>query len=251
MAKTRNLPRAFAATHYTAYDNLLVSGCSYTFNNSEHHVCSWPYYLRDLANFKMVYDCSQPAVGSNHIFNSIVNEIETNANIMPTNNFVCVMWSGLTRTDVIVDQEIIKSWPPLVDKYKFNDKFSSLSIHNGCKFGGDLGTLCRDYKKLVDTDAQIYESVLKIVALENYLQNKGFAFLFLGWMDLTPELDRITTSLKQRLSKTFTDFEFLDHYAGKDREPDGHPTPNAYLGWTQNHLLPYLKNQGIAHCIKS
>jgi hypothetical protein len=119
-AKTRKLAKQFTTTYSTEFKNLLVSGCSYTFNNSENHICSWPYYLRDLAGFNEVYDCSQSGAGSNHIFNSIINEIETNININIQDTLVIIMWSGLTRTDVIAEQDITAElmWVPVEEGRK-------------------------------------------------------------------------------------------------------------------------------------
>jgi hypothetical protein len=245
-ATVRNLQRAFPATHSTVYTNLLVSGCSFTFNNSDEHVCSWPYYLKDLANFNQVYDCSQSGTGSNHIFNSVINEIETNSNILPGNTYIVVMWSGLTRTDVIATQDITTPWH-FMSNYKFDDTFATLSIYNGATEKNMLGDLCRQYKKLVSVDAQIYESLLKIIALDNYLKNKKFKFIFLSWQDPTPELDHIQTPLKDIVLSTLAPIYYLNEYAvtTKQKEKDGHPTPNGYLGWTTDHLLPYLLGTGI------
>jgi hypothetical protein len=41
--------------------------------------------------------------------------------------------------------------------------------------------------------------------------------------------------------------EYLDSYATAcgQKEPDGHPNPQGYLGWTRKFLIPYLTNIGI------
>jgi hypothetical protein len=243
-AKQRNLDRNFDQMCETRFKNLLISGCSYTWNNSEQYVCSWPYYLRDICGFEQVFDCSQSGAGSNHIFNSVINEIETNENIKQDNTLVVVMWSGLTRTDVIASQDITAPWH-FMSNYNFNNKFATLSIFNDAQGENLLSTLCQQYKRLVDTDAQIYESMLKIIALESYLKQKQFDFVFTSWMNPRLELDRVKCNLSSQVSSLLNNIPYLDEYAiqKNQKEPDGHPTPDGYLGWTREHLIPYLDSK--------
>ena len=163
----RPLKRIFQPVYQTPYKNLLASGCSFTYNNSTTDLCSWPYYLRDLGNFEAVYNVAQSGAGTTHIFNSIVNEIETNSKINPDDTQVIVMWSGLTRTDTIATQDITAPWHHM-SNYHFNERFATLSLFNqaSSRLDSRLDKLCRDYKLLVDDDATTYESILKIIALD-------------------------------------------------------------------------------------
>ena len=252
VAKIRNLSSQFEPTHISKFDNLLVSGCSFTWNNSESAICSWPYYLRDLVGFKQIFDCSQSGAGTNHIFNSVVNEIETNPAINPESTLIIIMWSGLTRTDVIAHKDVTAEYHHM-SNYNFNDKFSTLSLPNNVgNFRYPVDQLAKTYKLFVDTDAQIYESMLKILALESYLQNKKFKFLFTSWMNPRPELVRINSPLGTRVFSLLDSITYLDEYASYNgqKQRDGHPTPDGYLEWTRNHLIPYLTDQkfiGTAH----
>jgi hypothetical protein len=246
VAKIRNIDKQFQSTHQTRFKNLLVSGCSYTWNNSDQHICSWPYYLRDIGSFDQVIDCSQSGAGSNHIFNSVINEIETNSDLNKHNTLVVVMWSGLTRTDVIATQDITAPWHHM-SNYNFDQRFATLSIFNHTAKNHPLSVLCQQYKRLIDTDAQIYESMLKILALECYLKEKEFDFIFTSWMDPVPELARIQSTLTNKVVGSLSPIPYLDEYAKQknQKESDGHPTPDGYLGWTQQHLIPYLVSKNI------
>ena len=246
VAKIRNIAKQFQSTHQTRFKNLLVSGCSYTWNNSQQHVCSWPYYLRDIGGFDQVIDCSQSGAGSNHIFNSIINEIEADTQINKHNTLVVVMWSGLTRTDVIATQDITEPWH-FMSNYNFDQRFATLSIFNHTVQDDPLSVLCQQYKRLIDTDSQIYESMLKILALECYLKQKEFDFIFTSWMNPVPELNRIDSVLTTKVVGLLSSIPYLDEYAKQknQKEPDGHPTPDGYLGWTQQHLVPYLESRNI------
>lgn len=244
-AKIRKIPKQFETTHSSRYKNLLVSGCSFTYNNSETHLCSWPYYLRDLAGFEQVYDCSQSGAGSNHIFNSVINEIETNSSIGPDSTLIIIMWSGLTRTDVIATTDITRPWHSM-SNYNFDEKFSTFSIFNQPHETNSIpGDLCIKYKKLISTDAQIYESCLKIIALESYLRQKGFSFLFLSWQNPWPELEIV--SIGPIIRSKLENVDYLGEFAvvRDQTERCGHPTPDAYLAWTREKLLPHLDRLGL------
>jgi hypothetical protein len=248
----RDLKRQFTPTHQPKYKNLLVSGCSYTCNEPDNSICSWPYYLRDLADFENVFDCSQSGSGSNHIFHSVVNEIETDPRITPEDTLVIIMWSGLSRTDFITTKDITAPWHSHIN-YEFNDVFATLSICNGAKELSLIGKLSQQYKRLVDSDAQVYESLLKIIALNHYLKNKGFHFVFLSWMDPTHELDRVQTPLRSKFTELLDPVPYLDEYAIENqfKENKGavsygwHPSPDGYLSWTKNCLIPYLESKQL------
>jgi hypothetical protein len=245
-ALVRSIPRSFIATHQTKFKNLLVSGCSFTFNNSSNIACSWPYYLRDIAGFNEVYDCSQSGAGSNHIFNSIVNEIETNNNITADNTLVICMWSGLSRTDTIATKDITKPWHHM-SNYDFDDRFSTLSILYHPQGNSPVANLSKQYKKIVDGEAQIYESCLKIIALDAYLKYNGFNTVFTSWKDPNPDLHLIG-NIKDLAWNKFDKIQFLGEYAVENKllEPCGHPTPDGYLFWTREHLIPFLTKKQLA-----
>jgi len=246
-AKIRKLNKQFTTTHKTKFKNLLVSGCSFVYNNSEEYLCTWPYYLRDHAEFEEVYDCSQSGAGGNHIFNSTINEIETNNNIDNNNTLIIIMWSGLNRTDVVAERSITRPWH-FMSNYDFDDQYSTLSIFNIGGFDGStqIDKLCRQYKKLVSVDAQVYESLLKIIALKAYLDQKGFKSVITSWKDPRLELEKTTISqtIVDSALSTLNEIEYLDSHATlkKLKERDGHPSPDGHLTWTREHLLPYLES---------
>lgn len=250
MAKTRKLPRSFPQTHSTNFQNLLVSGCSMVWNNSEEDSCSWPYYLRDLAGFNEVYDCSQSGAGTNHIFNSVVNHIET-SNIDLSSTLILIMLSGLSRTDVIAEKDVTRSWHHM-SNYNFSEKFSTLSLFNNATGNEVMSELCRDYKKIVSLESQIYESSLKILALHHYLCSKKAKFYFLCWQNPEPDLELISNhTLSQKVMNLIAPVKLLLPFA-QDRgmiEPCGHPTPDGYLAWTKQYLVPFLCLQGVVHDI--
>lgn len=251
-AKLRNIPKQFDSTHSSKFKNLFVSGCSFTYNNSENSTCTWPYYLRDFVGFDQVYDCSQSGAGNSHIFNSVVNEVETNTAISPESTMMIVMWSGMSRVDVIATQALAKSWHFMSNNYQLDDKFSTLSIFNiehfrfssgyGNNKTSDLETMCYHYRRLIEPEAQIYQSMLNIISLYHYLKNKNYNFVFLNYMDPTPELECIKNPLVSTVSQMFAPVLDLGTYSQSTRqlEVDDHPSPDGYLSWTKDYLIPYL-----------
>jgi hypothetical protein len=195
-----------------------------------------------LAGFDQVYDCSQSGAGNNHIFNSIINEVELNKNITPDSTLIVAMWSGLRRTDIVATTEITKSWHHM-SNYHFDHKFSTLSLFDTDTKQNAIENLCYHYRRLIDSDAQIYESMLKVIGLYNYLKNKNFNFVFLNYMDPTKDLESVSTPLTTTFTSLLDPVMYLGTYAMSTNKlecNDGHPNPDGYLGWTQTQLIPYL-----------
>jgi len=250
-AKTRDLVYQPAVERLggSVLHNLLVAGCSYVWNNSEEHVCTWPYYLQDILGMHQVFDCSQSGGGPNLVFNSVINEITTNARIDASNTLVIVMWPELARTDVIVENS------GDIDRYhnmslqRFTEKFCNLSIYNGISDDGDrISKLAIDYKKIVSPTAQQYESLIKILGLASFLAERKFQWIFMPWKSMDKSglrLDGIPESIISALD-LFEDILPLDDYADhtQQRIPnDGHPDTEAHLVWTRQHLLPCLTSK--------
>ena len=248
MRRLTNQP-SVAALGQCDLPNLLVAGCSYVWNNSEEHVCSWPYYLQDILDMHQVFDCSQSGGGPDLVFNSVINEITTNATINASNTLVIVMWPELSRTDVIVEHS------KEIDRYHhtslqlFTEKFCNLSIFNDTTYDKDpISEMASDYKKIVSPTAQQYESLIKILGLAALLSERKFQWLFMPWKTMSRSdlhSDGIPASMISALD-LFEDILPLDDYADKtgQRIPnDGHPTSEAHLLWTRQHLLPCLADK--------
>jgi hypothetical protein len=95
----------------------------------------------------------------------------------------------------------------------------------------------------VDSDAQMYESLLKIISLNSYLKEKKYEFIFLTAFDIHSEVAELQTMLKDKVLNTISDVIDLHSYSVNTNQlipNDGHPTPNAHLTWVKKYLLPYL-----------
>ena len=232
-----------------------MNGCSYTWNHSEFTAVTWPYYLQDMANFDQVYDCSQAGSGNTHIFCSTINEIETNQNISPANTLVIINWSGLERIDVIsqknVDAVTNKTNSAynfyLKNRYCYFDDFITLPFYRPFESPKTLlDELVLQYYKVVGTNGQVITSITQILALWEYLKNKGYTVIFLYYeTSLKKQLTLMNTALSNAVISKIANIESLGAYANRKslRIPgDGHPTPDAHLNWTREHLMPYLES---------
>jgi hypothetical protein len=235
------------------FPNILVSGCSYTWNNSEEHVCTWPYYLQKIAGFTQILDCSQPGGGSNHIFNSVINEIETNPIITTDNTLVIVMWSGLSRTDVIAETGIVKKSRIFDNGYNFNGDYSTLTIFKNpskdLTSHDEFIEFYHRYSKIISPESQIYESYIKIIALDHYLRSLGFSYFFLNWENLDQQFNS-DIPLYHRARDLISPLKTLGEFADDNdmRIPnDGHPTADCHLRWCREILIPFLKSQNFVY----
>lgn len=246
-AVVRSLARQFTCVHQTSFKNLLVSGCSYTWNNHQSVPVTWPCYLRDLMGFEQVLDCSQPGSGNTHIFNSIINELELNTAISVTDTVIIVMWSGLGRTDILADYSITRDYedcPRPTYLFDKQQRYASTSIWHNLKTNSPFATFNRQYQKLFAGGGRITQSLLQIIALGNYLQNRGYQYMFLNWEPMQ-YLDQVEPALIARALSYITDLTSLGEYADRtnQRVPnDGHPTVDAHLEWTRQVLLPHVIN---------
>jgi len=239
------VPRTFKPIVKLGYKNLLAGGCSFTRNKSLEYIESWPYYLRDLADFKQVFDCSCAGAGNKHIHDSVIYALEENDSITPENTFVAVMWSGYDRDDFIVSQEHILE--EVYCSYIYKDTVGVAIT------GGELGIsnsiLSLDnIKKLKTYESRAVENYIYISGLHHYLTSRGFDFVFTefstpgtkrdnnfeitNYLDpvLVPKFNNLVRKIKPNIGDFATDLS-EDRY---------HPSVDAQLNWTRDILVPYL-----------
>lgn len=242
------------------YTDVLVTGCSFTFNYSRKHPASWPYYLRDLAGLSRVRDTSLCGSGCQHQFNSVINEIESDPTINPSNTMVIVMWSGMSRTDVIADSLTVGNWvreqrltdlgqDSLDRHYEFDHRFSTLNIPNWTvsKSSSMIPDMRNLYKRVIHPEAQVLQSMINIVALAGYLDARGYARMFLSWRDPQLDLDTVPGALADRVRALLDPVIPLGVFAEQHQQMDHtmHPTIEAHLAWTREHLIPALRSKNL------
>jgi len=247
--RVKNLAQAMDPVTDFGYKNLLVSGCSFTANKNEHHLISWPYYLRDLGSFERVIDCSCPGAGNTHIHNAVIHELESSPDITPENTLVIVMWSGYDRDDFLVD--------PIVLKRKYTDSYyytrdCALGMTGGLAGESNLLASVENIKKIKSAESRALENYILVTSLQGYLKSRGFKFLFTEAFTpgtvlypeydiidyLSPDLSAKYVEMTRELTPTLGSWSipYLELSA------DGcHPDPSVHLLWTEKILIPHLQ----------
>jgi hypothetical protein len=237
-----NIKRQFGTVHNFGMKNLIVSGCSFTYNNHETSAVTWPYYLRDLGGFDQVLDCSLPGAGNYHIANSLQWAIEVDKPA-PDSSLVIVMWSGCNRDDYICPEENIKPYP-----FKFNySKNIASSIS-----GGSISDALSSLSQTKNLDSRAIENYLYINGLWHYLKNLGYQLVFLNFLDgnlpsRTKHFDitkHLPIAIKNQYNSMLT--KITDPYTWALEndlltDDDFHPSPDGHLDWTRKVLLPKLQ----------
>ena len=242
------IKKEFDTIHNFGFKNLIVSGCSFVYNNHDSSAVTWPYYLRDMGGFDNVLDTSMPAAGNYHIAKSLQWAIEMDRpNI--SDSLVIVMWSGNDRDDYICP--ITKLIPP--SQFNYNNAVGTGTT--GGSADDNFGNTKQGLKVLAQTkthQSRAIENYLYISGLWSFLTAAGYKFLFLNYMNRTlPNRTKdfdITKFLEKPLQKKFNSMMLTVTdpytYALKNNlllTDDFHPSPDGHLAWTKDILLPQLQ----------
>ena len=246
-------PHAFSVVKDFGYQNLVVGGCSFTYNNSESHACTWPYYLKDFGNFKKVYDCSLPGAGNYHISHSLKWALTTEP-LDPTDTLVIAMFSGNDRDDVICSTNSLNDY----SMRHLYTRHAVSGITGGCdinsKGNTKQGLDC--VKHIKDKHSRAIENYLYIDSLKAWLDQKGYKSIFLDYLDRklphrTSDFDireYLPESCIIRLDEIFVACANIYGFALRNNllsDDDLHPSPDGHLAWTKKCLIPCLESLNI------
>jgi hypothetical protein len=246
----RSVNKQFATDHPLGVKNLIVSGCSFTFNNHLTEPVAWPYYLRDICGFEQVYDTSMPGAGNYHIASSLQWALELDP-VDPADSLVIVMWSGNDRDDYVAPDSNGKG----ATDFEFRYTANCFSGQTGGSDESSRGNVREGLKNLAITktyESRAVENFLYAVSLESYLKQKGYKFIFVEYMDRSLPARSLDFDIRtwlpptqqQRYTAMFT--PMTDPYAWALRtdqlwDDDYHPSPNGHLSWTREILIPRIK----------
>lgn len=249
--KTRNIKKQFNIIHNFGFQNLIVSGCSFTYNDIDTGPVTWPYYLKDLGGFDQVLDCSLPGAGNSHISDSLIWGLEIEKPD-PANSLVIVMWSGHDRDDYICPKEHINNYP-----FQFNYSKNVMSSITGGDAPECMANSSSDgLKKLSMTktlESRAIENYLYIAKTYQYLKSLNYKFLFLNFVNPTEPVggtntfdikNYLPTPAKQKLDSMITEIDDPYHFSVRHNLLDGdnfHPIPFGHLRWTKKVLIPHLQ----------
>lgn len=229
--KTRSTLRVFEVINDLKYKNLVVGGCSFTYNISDTDSSSWPYYLRDKCGFEQVYDCSIEGASNYQIFSSVVYALEAN-DLDPKETLVIIMWSGYERDGEIVSTDRLSN-----KKYAY-------------AYNNQTSCIITPQNKQKSRNSQALENYIYLTSAWNYLKNQNYQFVFLDFVD--PALGTNQTfnielflpaNLRKKFTSMFADIENFFVYCVKHnqlQQDNFHPTMQGHLDWTHCVLAPAL-----------
>lgn len=228
---------------------LVVSGCSFTYNNSETAASTWPYIFKSLGGFDEVLDCSLPGGGNYHISNSLIWGL-VNEKPDPDDTLVVVMWSGNDRDDCMMSSLNLNDYP--MSFYYSNDAVSGITggftdqNSGNCKQGIDV------FRKIKSEESRAIENYLYMLQLHTWLSANGYRFVFVDYLDRTAHRVNMDFDIDQYLPDSLAEHKrsmmapVIDLYSHaknmEDFYEDGfHPGFNANLSWVTDRLIPYIK----------
>jgi hypothetical protein len=229
--------------------NLIVSGCSFTFNNSNVDACTWPYYLKTLGGFDRVMDSSLPGAGNYHIDTSLRWNLMQKP-VDPRDSLVIVMWSGNDRDDFIASIDQLNDYP----FRHYYTKNSTTAISGGLDPTA-IGNTVLSYKVvsgIKDQSSRSIENFLYITGLYAWLEQQGYKFVFLDYTDKTIPCRSLDFDIRlhlplfaqKELNRILVKHNNLYNFAVKENfldDDEYHPKADGHLAWTRKILIPLLQ----------
>jgi hypothetical protein len=216
----------------------LTSGCSFS---------GWHSWLEPYGETK---NLGLAGAGNQYISESVIieqtiNDIEYDC--------VLVMWSGLQRQDYIVD--------PLVD-------INNLPVYNDVRYlpAGDLlvEKTFKEITKKGNECTRAIKSLLEMIKLQNYLQNKKQKYYFMSYVNYWNKEDYLINRnfgiyRYDILAKLASQLDFSRFIFGQDKkclyevclekqllgEDNFHPNYQGLEFWMTEYVLPRLKKDKV------
>jgi hypothetical protein len=164
---------------YTEY--LITTGCSFTAEGiwPDYSLWkSWPYFLGKIVN-REVINKGTTAVGNFYIVNKLYETLDT-SKYNSDNSIVIVMWSGIDRVDLVVNDEEFYHFK----RVGIRDQW----VHSGGKeFNQSRGKdrYWYNYYKTYHTEQDSYTQTLQhMLGAQEFLTNRKIPYLFLTYKDI-------------------------------------------------------------------
>lgn len=230
--KIRSITKTFDTVKALGYKNLIVGGCSFTYNNSETTTVAWPYYLRDIGGFNQVYDCSIPSAGNQQISSSVQWALE-NHSFDPADTMVIAMWSGHTRSGHLRSAAR--------EKAEFNYRYQSDVWYHPSLVNNDEAL----------RSAQTLKNYLDVLNLKTYLTQQKYSHVFLDFMDYSlPNransfdiTEHLPLALRKKYQSWFAPIDSIYRHCLRNdllHSDDYHPSPDGHLSWVKTVFMPWL-----------
>lgn len=244
------------------YKNLVVSGCSFTYNQKVGGPFAWPNILASWYDLTL-HNLSVPGAGNTHISNSVQFYLEQHQELTTDNTLVLVMWSGPGRIDWMTDKTLSR----------FSDIYPATHEYvPGCELvcGGHWWNITKpDHLRGTLIEYSKYQSECSLAAhtwmamnsLSNYLTVKNFEYYYTSFLDLSKPVmhdmqksDLFTELAQLKLNFDFSRWisnerdEYLGDFVRKRKLLDDdkfHPSMLGNEAWLTEVLIPKLQNKQL------
>jgi hypothetical protein len=144
---------------------ILTNGCSFTASSP---FKTWPYLL----GTDTVKNLAQHSAGNQWICDSTIAELSENSY-----DLVLVMWSGLDRLDWTVEEDI------------YNQSTGFKSVNNfGIHYLHNEQDLFKQISVAIEHRERVFNSLMKIISLQSYLQARNIKYKFMSYMNVWEEV---------------------------------------------------------------
>jgi hypothetical protein len=165
--------------------DIVVSGCSFTHDYKNK---TWPRFLIEHFPQAKLHDLSFPGAGNQYISQSMIRYLSTE-NLKPETTLVLIMWSGITRQDLMVTKTFYDTIPPSSKVNMYNDYW----VFNGGILGAWrqltsltsslLTPLFENFYKIVDNNSLAKTTLMHMVQTKEFLENRGYAYKFMSYVN--------------------------------------------------------------------
>jgi len=212
----------------------LTSGCSFT--GQQNLKNGWPVWLKDFGAVRNL----------GKISDSIILEL-----IYSNFDYDCVivMWSGLQRIDLIVDELVVDNKRQALDNIFF-------------EFSGDVLSQNSIYQELIKKGNELtrgIRSLFEMIKLQNFLKSKGIKYYFMTYVNYWNHKDYVKNRnfgvyKYQELKNICKEIDFENFIFAENNDciyetslncnglesDDFHPSTVGYDNWMRSYVYPRL-----------
>ena len=245
---------------------LVVSGCSFTA-----HSHNWPYILRELYDFEVI-NCAEASQGNGLISRKLIYKLnQLEKNFGTKNLLVGVMWSAIDRSERYVDSGDMYVGPPFL---KYNptyvlDNYDWAGWRMMCPQWTKAEDCIQQYKIFNHPLSSMVYTIEHILRVQWYLEKKGISYFMSSMQDIwditypeRPNEFLINNAEVRYLYDMIDHTKFLPVKGCQDwvlenckeegfNLPDSqgridlHPNKAGHLRFTENVILPHLKERNL------
>lgn len=173
--------------------NILANGCSFT-QDQDYYKC-WPKVIAEKFDIRNFTNLARGGAGNRYIATSTIEWLESH-DLIPAETLVLVMWSGISRKDVVISPSwahyfrhtydgVHESWYPVAqEKHDTVFYLSSGGIVGDWLDDNTASKYFHPLYRAADSASLCKESLHDFVYLQNYLKGRGYQFALTCFMNL-------------------------------------------------------------------